>query len=140
MRHVVSVHNWTTKYGLPEYRRWMTENGPWNLEFSSSFQDKRHNQLWRDHLLAWAMRCHPKSQYSECKLAVVYHPEDEHCATTVANYLKLLSDTSTLDDITLETVLTAWEAVLGENDWCNDFRLRYLDLEASKVAFDKLNG
>ncbi len=68
-------------YDRPEYRRWMKQSdSPWNSDSWNKVQAVEYNQLWRDHLLAVALRFHPKSKYDRTRLMLVYHSEDTNCA------------------------------------------------------------
>ena len=80
---------------MKEYRRWMTEDAPWRSDAGGQVSRTRHNQLWRDHLLAWAMLRHPDSRYAEGRLTVVYHPGDRHCRNVIEGYRRLLRDEAT---------------------------------------------
>jgi hypothetical protein len=114
-------------YDRPEYRRWMRPGGPWREEASARVADIAHNQLWRDHLLAVALRDHPRSSFVEGRLVLVRHPGDESCGRVVAGYQELLvpGDT-TLVDWPLDRLLAVWEGVAPERGaWLRAFRERY---------------
>ncbi len=69
------------EYDGDRYRRWMrVADSPWLPTADASVHAIDHNQLWRDHLLAVALRCHPRSRYDTTRLMVVRHPEDVECA------------------------------------------------------------
>ncbi len=113
----------------PSYRRWMSAKAPWREEAASSVADIAHNQLWRDHLLAVAMRDHYRSEYAEGHLMLVRHPGDASCARIVENYKTLLRDgDKTFIDMPLDELLSRWEGACeaGEADWLARFRDRYL--------------
>ena len=118
----------------PSYRRWMGDGSPWRPDASDRVQVVRHNQLWRDHLLAWSLLNHPRSPYSEGKLVVVYHPQDENCARTVAGYRGLLQDERSFGELTLGFIMGAWEPLVEDSAWVQAFRTRYLDLKESRGA------
>ena len=120
------------KYDKKEYRRWMTKDAPWRADAGDQVSWTRHNQLWRDHLLAWAMLRHPSSKYAEGRLTVVYHPEDRHCRNVIDGYLGLLRDEATFSAFDLATVVASWKPLAGE--WLSRFEQRYLTLESSEHA------
>lgn len=118
-------------YDRLEYRRWMKQPCPWKENASSEVAAKVHNQLWRDHLLAWSLLRHPNSKYAEGRLAVVYHPEDKRCKRTIHQYRGLLNDAdATFCDFDLAEIVSAWESLAGE--WLSKFHQRYLALEDSE--------
>ena len=119
------------EYDKDEYRRWMTEDSPWRLNARDEVSKTRHNQLWRDHLLAWAMLRHADSKYAEGRLAVVYHPGDHRCEEVIEGYRGLLHDDSTFSAFDLATMVAAWKPLAGE--WLSRFEQRYLALENSET-------
>lgn len=116
-------------YDKPEYRRWMTPDGPWRTDAREDVARLKHNQLWRDHLLAWSLLQHSKSKYAEGCLTVVYHPDDRHCRDVVAGYRALLQDETTFSYFDLDQVVSAWKPLAGQ--WLLEFEQRYLALEKS---------
>jgi hypothetical protein len=119
-------------YDIASYRRWMDADSPWRADAAGEVDNVRHNQLWRDHLLAWAMLRHADSRYKEGRLAVVSHPLDEKCAATVAGYRDLLRDEATFQDLPLDRLVATWAPLARGSQWLNDFTLRYLDLSQSE--------
>lgn len=115
----------------PTYRRWMTPDSPWRPDAADEVDRVEHNQLWRDHLLAWSMLRHPRSPYEEGSLAVVSHPEDRRCTDVLGGYRALLQDDATLDAIGLDAIVGKWRELLGEGSWLDAFHVRYLDLQRS---------
>jgi hypothetical protein len=115
----------------PSYRRWMTPDGPWRDDVSDRVAEVAHNQLWRNHLLAEAVLRHPASPYQEGHLAVVYHPLDERCTSTIASYQTLLREPKAVEDLPLDRLVAAWQEELGEGSWLDAFRARYIDLAPS---------
>ena len=109
------------------YRRWMTPGGPWLDPVSTEAAAIAHNQLWRDHLLAVALRDHPRSLYVKGHLMLVHHPEDERCQRVTAGYRQLLDDRQeTFLDWPLDQLLKAWERAAPEqHGWLQAFRERY---------------
>jgi hypothetical protein len=124
------------EYDGPLYRRWMQlPDAPWRPEAAVTVQAKAHNQLWRDHLLAVAMRHHQDSKYAKTRLMVVRHPGDMECADVVAGYRELLRDgDDSLIDMPLDALVRSWTDVIGavsHRDWLREFSVRYLELERS---------
>jgi hypothetical protein len=127
-------------YDSPAYRRWMeAPHAPWRSDAWAQVAEVRHNQLWRDHLLAIALRDHPTSNCASARFILVRHPLDRDCAETVAGYRRLLNaDDSTFVDPPLDSLVDAvGESVRDERGrrWVAEFRLRYLDLRASEEAW-----
>jgi hypothetical protein len=128
-------------YDTAEYHRWMRgPNSPWRDGVIGRLLEIRHNQLWRDHLLAIATLDHPASPYSRGRLMLLRHPGDKNCADSARSYQGLLQPgDGTFVDMPLNR-LVDWIATLdldgGHAGWLEAFRLRYLDLSASKEAFD----
>ena len=121
-------------YDRPAYRRWMQgPRSPWREDAHDLVDAVEHNQLWRDHLLAVALRDRAGSPYAACRLALVRHPEDWDCAGVVAGYRELLKpEDDTFLDLPLDELLDRWAA--GEpgaphDGWLGELRRRYLDLQ-----------
>ena len=116
------------------YSKWLTAESPWGAVSPDEVADGKHNQLLRDHLLAWALR-EKSSEYARGSFVVVYHPEDEKCGGVIEDYRKLLRSEAALPlwEADLRTVVDAWKAVAGE-EWIRDFEKRYLDLAVSEAA------
>lgn len=128
-------------YDTAEYRRWMRgPNSPWREGAIRHLLEIRHNQLWRDHLLAVATLDHPASRYSRGRLMLLRHPGDKSCAKSARSYQGLLRPgDGTFVDMPLNRLMD-YVANLdlddGHAEWLEAFRLRYLDLAASQEAFD----
>lgn len=120
------------EYDRDEYRRWMMEDSPWRLDAGDKVSNTRHNQLWRDHLLAWAMLRQSDSKYAEGRLTVLFHPRDYRCREAVEGYRRLLRDDATFSAFDLATVVAAWKPLADE--WVSKFEQRYLALENSRDA------
>lgn len=125
------------KYDGDNYRRWSNrEDSPWPKEAWSQLTEIRHNQLWRDHLLAVAMMLHPDSSYDSGFLMLVYHPEDKHCDETKGIYQNLLKpDDKSFLDFPLDKLMKVIEPQLeddAQKKWLSDFKKRYLDLSLSE--------
>ena len=125
-------------YDRPEYRRWMDLPGsPWNPDALDKVQDIKHNQLWRDHLLAVSLQLHPSSPYNIVRLMLVNHPEDVDAGRNISEYKKLLKNDNSLLSLSLDKIIESWFSVVNNNDtlnWLLAFKMRYLDLHLSKVS------
>lgn len=121
-------------YDRSEYRRWMA-GGPWLASAVDRVQRMEHNQLWRDHLLAIAMRDHPDSPYAEVRLAVVHHPLDAACVEVLDGYASLLKPGDrTLLRWPMDALVRGFMAAArdaGSQEWLAAFELRYLALGRS---------
>jgi hypothetical protein len=126
-------------YDGKAYRRWVERaDSPWPKE-SWSPPDRlahiRHNQLWRDHLLAVAMLRHPQSPYESGYLLLVRHLLDEQCESTADSYRQLLKPSdSTFVDCSLDRLLAVIEECAGRThgQWIAGFRERYVSIEGSE--------
>ncbi len=127
-------------YDTPAYRRWSDRpESPWLAEARDRLAEIGHNQLWRDHLLAIAMRSHPKSRYASGFFMLVRHPQDRECASVVSGYSALLkpSDCSFID-CPLDRLVRAVESAVEtpvDRDWLKEFQDRYLNLALSGTTF-----
>lgn len=130
------------RYDGPAYRRWVERpDSPWPSEAWNRVADIEHNQLWRDHLLAVALRHHPRSTYTAGRVALVRHPQDRDCAGVVAQYRALLKDPDdSFLDLPLDRVVDVWQSVLPAacSEWVAGLRLRYLDMDASDAEWRQL--
>ena len=117
------------EYQGEKYRRWMTPNAPWRADAGDAVQHARHNQLWRDHLLAWALLSHPASEYGHGRLVVVFHHDDQGTREVIQGYRQLLTDDATLEALDLRAIVSAWRPHAGE--WLSEFERRYVDLSGS---------
>ena len=120
------------EYDSDEYRRWMGKDSPWRSDAQDKVSNAKYNQIWRDHLLAWAVLRHTESKYAEGQLTVVYHPEDRRCQQAIEGYRGLLRDDATFSAFDLATVVATWQPLAG--DWVSKFEQRYLALEHSEDA------
>ena len=118
------------RYDGEKYRCWMTADSPWRP--GADVAATRHNQLWRNHLLAWSLLRHPRSEYTQGGVTVVYHPEDRRCRSVTEGYKALLRDDSTFAAFDLNEIVSAWKPLAG--DWLRDFERRYLALDESAVV------
>jgi hypothetical protein len=110
----------------------------WIAGASECASDIKHNQLWRDHLLAIAMRDHAASEYQSATLMLVRHPLDQDCQRTVAGYRTLLAPgDQTFVDMPLDRLVNTWQQAMGEGPrkaWLAAFAERYVNLDASEGA------
>jgi hypothetical protein len=119
------------RYDRPEYRRWMeSSRAPWRTDAREHVADVIHNQLWRDHLLAIALRDRGGSGYAEGVLLLVHHPGDLECAGAAVGYQKLLrGGDTTFRTVPLDDLVGRWAGAVAtreERDWLDRFRRRYL--------------
>lgn len=123
------------------YSRWMKAPGWWWRKGSESeFPNKKFNQLWRNHLLAFAMLKQEPPRYVQAHAAVLYHDDDISCPKAMKTYRSVLLPKAqeTLLDWPLSIVLETWQNLLEtaeQKSWFVDFRLRYWALDASKEAW-----
>ena len=123
----------------PAYRRWMGgARCPWRPDAANRVASVEHNQLWRDHLLAIALRDHPSRRYAHGALLLVRHPLDHSCERVVAGYRQLLvNDDQTFIDLPLDELVAGWRSALRTDDrrlWLESLHQRYLALEQSAEA------
>ena len=124
-------------YDNPKYQEWKEKENPWKAEaaYDEIFRPER-NQLARDHLLAWALLHQPDPEYTEGRLVVIYHPQDDHCGSTIERYRALLRDEamSSFSSVDLREIVSKWKPRAGEASWLSKFEERYLALEKSEGA------
>ena len=124
-------------YDRSTYRRWMDgPNAPFLPGVVEKASESKYNQLWRDHLLAIALRDNPDSPYQEGALMLVRHPDDGNGTGVSAGYRELLRpDEPTFIDMPLDRLVDKWAAHLESHPalaWLEKFALRYLRLEHSE--------
>ncbi|MFI5296783.1 MAG: PGN_0703 family putative restriction endonuclease [Polyangiales bacterium] len=130
------------RYDGTRYRRWMTSpRSPFRDPASREVATSRHNQLWRNHLLAIAARDRAASPYTEVRSALVLHPLDVDGASVVATYRDQLKPTDeTFVVWTLDKVVDVFAAAATTPDelaWVTAFRTRYLALERSEHLYGR---
>jgi hypothetical protein len=120
------------EYDSESYRRWMKFNdAPWKADAESRVAAIAHNQLWRDHLLAFALEKHRKSKYSRCHFMLVRHPDDQACEKITNTYRSLLSNEESFIDMPMDRLIDSWlPRVQDEKNksWLEAFQERYLNL------------
>ena len=84
------------------------------------------HQVWRDHLLAGALRHHPAARWESGRFVLLYPSGNEACAAVVASYRKQLGPRPTFEARTLEDVVNAIGACT-DAPWVRELRERYLD-------------
>jgi hypothetical protein len=125
----------------PRYSRWLTEPGWWwQSGAEQHFKNPQFNQMWRNHLLAFAMLNQPTKRYQEAFCAVIHHDQDTTCPMAIAAYRQHVAALAqpTLLQWPLNEVITRWRGALADrahHDWMNAFRLRYLGPSASEPAW-----
>ncbi|MEI7902901.1 MAG: hypothetical protein WCK89_21865 [bacterium] len=123
------------------YAKWMACDGWWwKPGADADFSNLSFNQLWRNHLLAFALRHKSPRKYAECYCAVCSHPLDAGCPRSVAAYAAHLlpAGSKALLSWPLDSLLNTWRPLAtsrAERFWLQTIRLRYLDLEASEPAW-----
>lgn len=128
------------------YAKWMCGDGRWWVPGAeTAFSDSSFNQLWRDHLLAFALRQQSARKYVESFCAVVAHPLDARLPEICDTYRQHLQPEgkTTLLSWPLDVLLNAWRplaATREERFWVQSLRLRYLDMEASEAAWRHHSG
>ena len=123
------------EYDTPAYRRWLeVPEAPWHLETADDLTCMGHNQLWRNHLLAFSLQ-HVSDEYETGTVAVVGHPLDEELTRTIAGYRALLVDPDCLRVWPLDRIIAAAETAVespAKREWLEAFKTRYLRLELSE--------
>ena len=119
-----------TVYDGEAYRRWM-RGAPFRADAHDTVATSPFNQLWRNHLLALALR--ERDGYAAVRSVVVHHPLDTRAQATVAEYRGLLTSEETFGSWTLAAVVEAFRGVAlsAEQTWLDAFQRRYLDMEES---------
>ncbi len=115
----------------------MGEHRPEMLE---SLKQRPIQQIWRDHLLAGALRLDPTQGYDEGHFGLLYPAENPRCAAAVAAYRQTLygdedqspARPSTFHAWTLERVCGHLQA-LGAGPFLRPFVDRYLPAEAQDL-------
>ena len=123
------------EYDTPAYRRWLEVPGaPWRLETADELPRMAHNQLWRNHLLAYSLQ-HLSEEYATGTVAVVGHPLDLELTQTIAGYRALLKEPDCLRVWTVADVVEAASHAVQtdlDRDWLEAFKVRYLRLDLSE--------
>ncbi len=135
------------------YSKWMTAESPWGAAGPDEVANEEHNQLLRDHLLAWAL-LERGPEYAHGSFAVVYHPKEKAydpknkvCDEVVRDYCGLLEHKLPGNHkalpvwaAPLDKVIDTWKAAAPDSEWLSDFEKRYLDLDSSELAWKELTG
>ncbi len=112
----------------------LTPESPWGKVDPQTVADRKHNQLLRHHMLAWAVLKEESSGYAHGSVVVVYHPKDEVCDGVVGDYRASLRNEERLPvwKADLGTVVEKWRSVAA-GKWLSDFEERYLALDRSET-------
>ena len=125
------------EYDTAVYRRWTERpSSPWHPEGYPNLQRKAHNQLWRNHLLVYALQ--EQSDYERGTIVVTGHPLDTGLEKTIAGYRELLVDPEELRVWSVDRIMEAAEAAIetgAHNEWLVAFRTRYLEMDLSEEAW-----
>ena len=126
----------------PAYRRWMSgARKIWRDSVDERVTDPSHNQVWRNHLLAIALRDHRGSLYVAGRSIVIRHPLDQDGARAVAGYRALLREGDgepSFGELELDVVADEFEKVATreeERAWLAALRARYVSMESSEAAW-----
>lgn len=123
-------------YDRPQYRRWMASTrSPFRPGAGEDIARPRFNQLWRNHLLALAMRDRAASPYASVRSVVIHHPLDiEADRFTTAYRDFLLPDDATFVVRPLDQVVRSFDLAASDDErpWLIAFRQRYVDLTESE--------
>lgn len=129
------------------YARWMrVGNWWWKPGAEQAFPDPITNQLWRNHLLAYAILHQDFPTYKEGSCVVIYPEGDETCTHSIHQYRNLLNPAGkkTLLVWTLEAIVEQWRPILEEHDrlseWFSLFLKRYVCLDESEQAWKELGS
>ena len=126
------------------YRRWQAQpTWWWRAGAELWFREKLYNQLWRNHLLAFSMLHQPESAFSEGYCVVLYPEGDAACTQAIEAYRTHLepNGSAMLLVLCLADVAEWWLQVAtrrADLARLKALRLRYVDLEASQPARQRL--
>lgn len=126
------------EYTRESYHRWTRgPRSPWRPEAWDTLYRTETNQLWRDHLLAIALRDHPRSDLSGVRFMVVHHPLDRDCLRVLAGYRELLvPGDDSFRSLGLDALIARWRphaTTTADAAWLDALSLRYLALERSSA-------
>lgn len=129
------------------YAQWMNqEDWWWKHGAERDFPNTSFNQLWRNHLLVYAMLNQKAPEYSEGYCVVIHPLGDSDCGKALEQYRNLLSPSGkkTLLVWSLETIAERWAGTLErdkyQSQWFDSFRTRYLRFERSEEAWQEFQG
>lgn len=129
-------------FSSPAYKPWVEhEDAPWLPGTWAQLLEPGLNTIWREHLLATALRLHPARRYASGCLVCVYHPQDTAYIESLARYRALLKpDDASLVEMPLDRLISLWQAALPESQraWLAAFGQRYLDYAPSEADFQAL--
>lgn len=122
----------------PQYLE-LTQDSPWwDDPDVNKLMSRKFNQLWRNHLLSWAVLTHREFSYSRGNLMIIYHPCDEKCADTLTEYRKLVNSGREILSFNLEEIVSTLRSLMSSQAarrWIDDFEARYLRLDLSVEEF-----
>lgn len=118
------------------YEHWVDHfSAPWAPVHRGHLDAVVHNQLWRDHMLAFALKEVGPEGYASGELFLIRHHLDMKTALAVDGYTALLKDTdTTFTDLPLDQLMAAWKPVVSgtiHEAWLSECDQRYVDIRAS---------
>lgn len=123
------------------YSRWHSSpDWWWQPGSEATFPKRQYNQLWRNHLLAFAMLRRPVAEFSEGFCVVLYPRGDSACNRAIKSYRRHLlpSGAATVLEWHLDETVERWMRIVtkrADQEWLKALRLRYLELDASETAW-----
>ena len=126
------------EYDTKAYRQWTAQDGsPWRKDGRDRLQEKAHNQLWRNHLLVYALQ-ERSQEFDVGTIVVTGHPLDVGLNKTIAGYRELLVDPECLRVWPMDRIIEAAEDAIeddAQREWLEAFKVRYLRLDLSEQAW-----
>lgn len=128
-----------TKHTNPKYDEWTnTPDSPWKSEYRKLLVEKDVNQLWRNHLLVYALQHVQSEKYANGYFMTIYHQDDEECKRSLKKYFSYLDIEHSASEYSLETIAKLWKPLVKGTKyqkWLDGFIFRYLDLSASEKDY-----
>jgi hypothetical protein len=109
----------------PRYDEVAGAMGSFRLDARTLLKEKPLQQIWRDHLLAGSLLLDRHSNFGEGLFVFLYPEQNDRCARAVALYRGCLTDASTFQAWTLESVVEVLRD-LEAGAWLEAFADRYV--------------